>query len=161
MIPILLLSTLAFPVSGTIALLVTGPAKSIKATLIGGALVGTILGFIYGYILKGYIDMPIILGSAVALALSNTIAMSFNKYTTSFKSLLQLGLISGIALGLTQGLLLGNAYWGIAIAIGWIVGWPLMKKIGIDVDKQYHIFGLIPALLLNILLVVFIMLKLV
>jgi hypothetical protein len=67
-------------------------------------------------------------------------------YGTSLGQLALMGFITGIPLGAAQAWLLrdrvANAWvWGAAVPLLWALGWTVTTAGGIDVDRQFAVFG--------------------
>ena len=56
-----------------------------------------------------------------------------------------MGAVSGLAVGIAQGVTLGNAKrtlgWSAATAALWALGWTVTTAGGIDVSQQWAVFG--------------------
>jgi hypothetical protein len=67
-------------------------------------------------------------------------------YGTSVGELALMGFITGIPIGAAQAYLLrdrlANAWvWGAAVPLLWALGWTVTTAGGIDVDRQFAVFG--------------------
>jgi hypothetical protein len=70
--------------------------------------------------------------------------------------LLLRGLVTGAAIGLGQAALLrrvapGVAVWGLAVAVGWPLGWAVTRAAGIDLEWKWAVFGSSGALTFQLL----------
>ena len=62
-----------------------------------------------------------------------------------------MGFITGIPLGAAQAYLLrgrvASAWaWGVAVPLLWALGWTVTTAAGIDVERQYAVFGALGAI---------------
>ena len=66
-------------------------------------------------------------------------------YRTDITSLVVMGAVSGLAVGIAQGVTLGTAKrtlgWSAATATLWALGWTITTAGGIDVSQQWAVFG--------------------
>jgi hypothetical protein len=72
-------------------------------------------------------------------------------YGTSVGELALMGAITGLPLGAAQAFLLQGrvAYpwvWAAAVPLLWALGWTVTAAAGIDVDRQYAVFGAFGAI---------------
>jgi hypothetical protein len=72
-------------------------------------------------------------------------------YGTSVGELALMGAITGLPLGAAQAFLLRNrvAYpwvWAAAMPLLWALGWTVTAAAGVDVDRQYAVFGAFGAI---------------
>jgi hypothetical protein len=72
-------------------------------------------------------------------------------YGTSVGELALMGAITGLPLGAAQGFLLRDRVarswvWAAAMPLLWALGWTVTAAAGIDVDRQYAVFGAFGAI---------------
>ena len=72
-------------------------------------------------------------------------------YGTSVGELALMGAITGIPLGAAQAFLLRDRVarswaWAAAVPLLWALGWTVTAAAGIDVDRQYAVFGAFGAI---------------
>ena len=72
-------------------------------------------------------------------------------YGTSVGELALMGAITGIPLGAAQAFLLRGRVarsweWAAAVPLLWALGWTVTAAAGIDVDRQYAVFGAFGAI---------------
>ncbi len=141
--------------AGIIAKTFAGALKNVRSALVGGFIVGTILaaGEQWAFSTNNF-NWIFIIFSGIALAIGNAIGSYIVHYSTNLKSLMIVGAISGVILGLTQGIIISNPIFGLIVAIFWLIGWASMSIIKVDVDRQYHIFGMVGALFFTIALAI-------
>jgi hypothetical protein len=96
----------------------------------------------------GFLAFPIagVLATAVAMGIGLMIGAWVVGYGTSLGELALMGFITGIPLGAAQAYLLRNRLanawvWGAAMPLLWALGWTVTTAGGIDVDRQFAVFG--------------------
>jgi hypothetical protein len=67
-------------------------------------------------------------------------------YATDVGDLALMGLVTGVPLGAAQALVLSRRWprawrWGLAMPVLWALGWTVTASIGVDVERQYVVFG--------------------
>src|SRR3954447_7224874 len=139
---------IAFPVSGYLGWGVAGHVDSVAPALIRGALTGAGIGLAQWAFLRR--DLAVgpawILATSLALALGLSIGAAVVNYETTSGQLAIMGAISGAAVGLAQGRLLQSRFslwlaWMLSMPPLFALGWFVTEGIGIDVAKQFTIFG--------------------
>jgi hypothetical protein len=146
-----LLTALAFPPAGYIAYGVVGRVDSVTPAVLGGLIVGALIGAAQWALLRrrgvGLIWVAV---TAAGLGVGLAAGAALVSYRTNLSSLVVMGAISGVAVGLAQGATLGKPssmlLWGGATAVLWPVGWIVSYFWGVDVDKQWMVFGISGAL---------------
>jgi hypothetical protein len=142
------LSLLSFPLGGFLGHTVAGPVDGVMPALIGGALTGASIGLAQWLMLRRHLGMgpEWIVATSAALAVGLAIGAMAVGYETTMSQLAIMGAISGAVVGIVQGLLLRNRFslwhvWMVAIAALWALGWVVTDAAGIDVAKQFTVFG--------------------
>jgi hypothetical protein len=87
-----------------------------------------------------------IAATALGLALGDGVGAALTGVGATIGDLLDTGLISGVAVGLLQGALLGRrvqvaGLWTLVVALAWPLGWTVTWAIGVDVERVYAVFG--------------------
>jgi hypothetical protein len=150
----------AFPVAGYIGWKVGGRVDAVDAALVGGALTGAGLGAVQWWAADGALGRPAawIGASAVGYAVGLAAGAALVGYDTDLGSLAIMGLVSGVALGAAQGLVLAREGrhglalpWGLAMPVLFGLGWCASTGIGVDVDDQFTVFGAAGAILFMLL----------
>jgi hypothetical protein len=141
-----LLTALAFPVAGLIGHAVAGRVDSLPAAVLGGVLTGAGLGAAQWALLRHRgIGIGWIPASAAGLGAGLAAGAALVSYRTDIASLVLMGAVSGLALGIAQGAILGNTkrmvQWSVATAALWALGWSVTTAGGISVDQQFTVFG--------------------
>ena len=151
---------LAFPVAGYMGWLVGGRVDAVDAALVGGALTGAGLSAVQWWAAKGALGRPVawIGSSAVGYAAGLAAGAALVGYDTDLGALALMGLVSGAALGVAQGLVLARhgrravaLPWAAAMPLLFALGWSVASVTGIGVDDQFTIFGAGGALLFTLL----------
>jgi hypothetical protein len=151
---------LAFPVAGLIGRAVSGPVDEPFAALIGGILTGAGLGAVQWLVAKdAFGDGRIwVTASALGYGAGLLAGAAVVGYDTDIGSLAAMGAISGVVLGLVQGFALVEQGrrrlalpWAAAMPFLLALGWIASTAIGVDVDKQFTVFGAMGAIVFMLL----------
>jgi hypothetical protein len=150
----------AFPVAGLIGWKIGGPVDAVDAALVGGGLTGAGLGAVQWWAGKGALGRPAawIGSSTVGYAAGLVGGAAVVGYETDIGALAVMGLISGGALGVAQGLVLARqgdkrlaAAWGAAMPALFALSWCATTAIGVSVDDQFTVFGAAGAVVFMLL----------
>jgi hypothetical protein len=151
---------LAFPLAGLIGWAIGGHVDAVGPALLGGALTGAGLGAAQWFAAKEMFGRwPAWVGaSAAGYCVGLAAGAALVGYETSLGALAAMGAVSGAALGAAQGLVLAAqarkrfaAAWAVAMPVLFAVGWSVTTLSGIDVDKQFTVFGAAGALVFMLL----------
>jgi hypothetical protein len=134
---------LAFPIAGVAATAVVGRVNDAVAALVGGIVAGAVIGTGQWLVARRLLGDPRAWIPATAMAMGLGLLVG---YGTSLGELALMGAITGIPLGVVQAYLLrdrlANAWvWGVAMPLLWALGWTVTTAGGIDVDRQFAVFG--------------------
>jgi hypothetical protein len=147
-------------VAGLIGWTISGRVDAVGPALIGGALTGAGLG------LSLWLAAPETFRGAAAWATASAagyglgllVGSAVVGYETELASLAAMGAVSGTFLGTAQGLLLAiqgrrrlALAWGAAMPVLLAIGWSATTLGGIDVDKQFTVFGAYGAVTFTVL----------
>jgi hypothetical protein len=142
------LTILGIPLAGYLGWFVAGHVDSVMPALIGGALTGAGIGFAQWLMLRRSLGVgpEWIAATGVGLALGLAIGAVVVGYETTTSQLAIMGAISGAFVGIAQGLLLRKKFslwyvWMAAMPVLWTLGWIVTDASGIDVAKQFTVFG--------------------
>ena len=144
---------LAFPPSGFVAHALLGPVDGLSPALGGGLIAGLGIGAAQWLVLRRRLAGAALwipatgLGLAVGLAAGSSLV----GYGTELADLALQGAVSGLAVGALQTLVLrrevrGALVWVLASVPLWALGWTVTTLAGIDVERQYMVFGAYGAL---------------
>jgi hypothetical protein len=151
---------LAFPLAGLIGRAIAGPVDAAGAALIGGALTGAGLGGAQWLAARHLFGRAAtwIGASAAGYGLGLAAGAALVDYQTDLGSLAAMGAISGVLLGAAQGLALAaqgrprlGLAWGAAMPAFLAMGWSVTTLGGIDVDRQFTVFGAYGAVVFTLL----------
>jgi hypothetical protein len=151
---------LAFPIAGLIGWTVGGRVDAVDAALVGGALTGAGLGAVQWWAAKGALGRAAawISASAVGYAGGLAAGAALVGYDTDLGALAMMGFVSGVVLGAAQGLALTTqgrnrlaVAWAAAMPVLFAIGWSATTLGGIDVDKQFTVFGAYGAVVFMLL----------
>jgi hypothetical protein len=139
---------LAFPIAGIAALAVSGRVNDAVSALVGGLVAGAVIGTGQWLVARRLLGDPWVWipATAVAMGLGLLVGAGVVGYGTSLGELALMGFITGIPLGIAQAYLLrdrlANAWvWAAAMPLLWALGWTVTTAGGIDVDRQFAVFG--------------------
>jgi hypothetical protein len=142
-------SFVGFPIGGVIAELIVGPVDAVGAALIGGAISGVILGAAQAWGL-GWTDAAArrwTLATGLGFAGGIAIGAAAVDYGTSMGDFALQGALCGLLVGAAQAVVLRSqlgraaALWAPALSALWALGWVISTAIGVDVDRQWTVFG--------------------
>ncbi len=140
---------LGFPAGGLAAKLIIGRVDHLTAAVAGGAITGAFIGLAQwlGMRRTGVSPELWIGATAAGLAIGLGAGASAVGYQTDLAALATQGAISGLAIGVTQALVLHRRLgrivtaWPAMVAALWALGWIITSSAGIDVEAQYTVFG--------------------
>jgi hypothetical protein len=138
---------LAFPIAGALATALVGRINDVGSALLGGMVAGAVIGAGQWLVARRLLEARTwIPATAVAMGIGLGIGAWVVGYGTSLGELALMGAITGIPLGVAQAYLLrdrvANAWvWAAAMPLLWALGWTVTTAGGIDVDRQFAVFG--------------------
>lgn len=160
-------TALAFPPAGLLAITAVTQVDDPVAAVGGGLLAGAGIGLGQWVALRPWSARPERLaaawigGTSLGLAVGLTIGTAAVGYDTSVPSLAVVGLASGAAIGVAQARALGvghvvrdpatRRWWAAAMPLLWALGWVVTASAGVDVERQYAVFGASGALVSSLL----------
>jgi hypothetical protein len=138
----------AFIIGGALATAATGRINDARSALLGGMIAGAVIGTGQWLLARRLLGDPRtwIPATAVAMGIGLVVGARVVGYGTSLGELALMGAITGIPIGAAQAYLLRDrvAYawvWGAATPLLWALGWTVTTAGGIDVDRQFAVFG--------------------
>ena len=143
---------LSFPIAGIAAEAVVGRIDDAGSALVGGLVAGAVIGTCQWLVARRLLDAQTwIPATAVAMGVGLLVGAWVVGYGTSLGELALMGFITGIPLGAAQAYLLrgrvASAWaWGVAVPLLWALGWTVTTAAGIDVERQYAVFGALGAI---------------
>ncbi len=139
---------LAFPPAGWLATQAVGRVDDVGSALLGGLVAGAVIGAGQWLVARRQLGdaRAWILATAAAMAVGFAVGAWVVGYGTSLGELALMGAITGIPLGAAQAFLLRRRFekawiWAAAMPLLWALGWTVTTVIGVDVDRQYLVFG--------------------
>jgi hypothetical protein len=150
----------AFPVAGLIGYVLGGRVDAVGSALLGGAVTGAGLGAAQWLAARDVFGRWVawIGVSALAYGVGLAAGAALVGYETDLGSLGAMGAVSGIVLGAGQGAVLAAqnrrhlaVAWGAAMPVLLAIGWSVTTLGGIDVDKQFTVFGAYGAVVFTLL----------
>ena len=138
---------LAFPVAGLAGTAVAGRVDSPVAALLGGAVTGLVIGAGQALASSRRLDpRRWIPATAIGMSLGLLLGAVTVGYQTSLADLVLMGALTGVVLGVAQGLALPRRtrlrwVWAAALPVLWALGWTATTLGGISVDEQFTVFG--------------------
>jgi hypothetical protein len=142
---------LSFPIAGIAGGAVVGRVDSPVAALAGGVITGVVIGAGQSLASSRRLDpRRWIVTTAVGMGLGLLLGAVAVGFGTSLSDLAVMGALTGLVLGGAQALALpaparDRVAWAVAIPLLWALGWTVTTLAGVDVDKQYTVFGAIGA----------------
>jgi hypothetical protein len=147
-----------FPIGGLLAHLIAGPIDGVAAALAGGAISGVILGAAqaWGLSWTGRDARRWAIATGVGFAGGIAIGAAAVGYGTSMGDFALQGALCGLGVGAVQAVVLRShlgrhaALWAPALSALWTLGWVISTAIGVDVDRQWTVFGASGAIVVTV-----------
>lgn len=160
-----ILTFLAFPPAGLLAITIVDRVDDLPSALAGGAIAGAGIGIAQGMALRPFLRRRSAMldwtaATAVATAVGLGLGSTAVDHGTSLGALMAMGAITGVPLGLMQAVRLARLVnipteralrWGVAQPVLWALGWAVTTLAGVDVERQYAVFGATGALAVALL----------
>jgi len=144
---------LGFPVGGAVATALVGPIETVGAAAIAGAVAGGVIGAAQWLVLRRRLPLSPLWAPATvgAMAIGMALAHVPLGHDTGTLPLLVRGLVTGAAIGAAQAILLRGglrtpAIWAAVVTLGWPLGWAVTAVAGIDLARNWAVFGATGAL---------------
>ena len=138
----------SFPLAGIAAQAIAGRINDWVAALVGGLVAGAVIGTGQWLAARRLLGDPRawIAATAAATGVGLLAGAWAVGYGTSVGDLALMGAITGLPLGAAQAFLLRHRVarswvWAAAMPLLWALGWTVTTAAGIDVDRQYAVFG--------------------
>ena len=153
-----MLAFLGFPVAGLAGIAVAGPVTTPLDGVLGGVAAGAVIGLAQWLVLRQRLSLSPRWIAATAAGMGAGLALSITLLGTATEGMaLPLrGLVTGAAIGSAQWLVLRAstdraAAWVPVVALGWALGWIIMRATGIDLAPGWYVFGAYGALTFQVL----------
>ena len=148
-------SFLEFPLAGLAGLAAVGRVDDPVSALVGGAVTGAVIGAGQALASRapGGLRLPLlrwVAATSTGMGAGLALGAGAVGYGTGLADLAVQGAVTGVALGAAQALALPDASrrwaWAAASPALWSLGWTVTTLIGVDVERQYTVFGAAGAL---------------
>ena len=143
----------SFPLAGIAAQAAVGRINDAVAALAGGLIAGAVNGTGQWLAARRLLGDPRawIPATAAAMGIGLLAGAWVVGYGTSAGELALMGAITGLPLGAAQAFLLRDRVarswvWAAAMPLLWALGWTVTAAAGVDVDRQYAVFGAFGAI---------------
>ena len=154
-----LLAVLAFPIGGFLGHLVAGPAATVPAAAISGAIAGAIIGLGQGVALRLWSRAVVEWAAATAVGLGLALAAvtAVIGQIETMTEAVTLGAISGLALGAGQAVILRRRglpwawAWVPASGLAWAIGWLVTSSVGVALAAGWPVYGVSGALVSQVI----------
>ncbi len=143
---------LSFPLAGLAGTAVAGRVDDPVAALIGGAVAGLVIGAGQALASRRRLDWRRwIPATTLGMGLGLLLGAGIVGYATSLADLALMGALAGVPLGVAQTLALpgwaGIRWaWAAAMPALWALGWTVSTFAGVNVGRQFTVFGATGAL---------------
>ena len=129
------------------------PVTTTTRAALAGAITGAVLGLVQWLALKSRLPLPLWWALATSLGMSVGLALSTAFFGSDSRGheLLWRAALTGFSLGLAQWMVLQmalpapslgmSALWVVVVGLGWVVGWFITRRAGIDLDLKWPVFG--------------------
>jgi hypothetical protein len=149
---------LGFPVAGYIANLTVGAVDSLGTALFGGLVAGTVAGAAQWLALRRTVSWLWIAATSVGMCVGLAAGAALVDYGIGRGDLMVMGAVTGIAVGVTQSLVLarhqlaGTAWWAVVNPPAWALAWLVSSYvISANIDERFTNFGASGCLLFALL----------
>ena len=142
-----------FPLGGLAAITVASTTAGPLAAALAGLIAGAILGLGQWLALRPHVSPWWIAATALGLAAGGGIATAVTSAASDLGNLALFGAISGAAVGLAQGIVLGArriVVWLPTVSASWAAAWLITTLVIVDEQRGYIVFGLSGAALATV-----------
>ncbi len=146
-----LASFVAYPIAGLTARAVAGNIDDLTSALSGGLAAGAVLGVIQCLALRSLPRQRWIAATAIGMGTGLALGAAQAGYRTGTSDLVLTGLLTGLGVGVAQGLALpgrrrDQTAWAAAHPVIWGLGWLITSNVFNDAERQHASFGASGAL---------------
>ncbi len=153
-----MLAFVSIPLAGVAGIAVAGPLTTPLDGVLGGVAAGAVIGLAQWLMLRQRLSLSPWWIAATAAGMGAGLALSIALLGTAMEgvALPLRGLVTGTAIGIAQFLVLRArtdraAVWAPVVALGWALGWIIMRAAGIDLAPSWYVFGAWGALTFQVL----------
>jgi hypothetical protein len=151
-------SVLGFPIGGLVAITTVGAVDSTSTALAAGAITGAILGAAQATASTALALRTWVVATTIGLSTGLAVGATVVDFDTSVSALAIQGAVTGLSVGLAQAIALhrrhaaGLAFaWIPFLGVCWALGWTITAAAGVDVERQYTVFGATGAIVVTAL----------
>jgi hypothetical protein len=154
-LPRWLLTFLAFPLGGLLAMLITGGALDPLRAALGGLVVGAVVGGAQWLALGRRAGAAWLIATALATTVGAIVAFLVVGAPTTVGAAVATGAIGGVLVGSGQAAVLRAAVWkrivwAATVAASWALGWLITANVILDLDRGHAVFGSSGAVVVTI-----------
>jgi hypothetical protein len=158
-----MLGFVGFPIGGLLALSTVGAIDSTATAFAGGALSGAVLGAAHSLAAPQLPRLSWIAATTIGMSVGLALGATAVDFDTSLGALGRQGAVNGAVIGIAQAIVLARrtdlthwkaAAWTPFLAMSWALGWTITSSAGVDVDRQYTVFGATGAIVVTALTVI-------
>jgi hypothetical protein len=142
------LAFLAFPLGGSAAYLIVGPADTFVRGALGGLITGAIIGLGQYLVLSRFLPLNLqwIVGTAVAMGIGLGLGIAVFGAGMQDNALLYRAALTGLLIGIIQYWLLRehlnlSGVWIVLLSAGWVGAWTITRGVGVDLSQFWTVFG--------------------
>jgi hypothetical protein len=155
-----MLGFIGFPLGGLLAVTTVGAVADPPTALVAGGLTGAVLGLAQSLAAPALPRRHWIGAGAVGLSAGLALGATAVDFDTTAGALAVQGAISGLVLGAVQAIVLVGtslvtrrlaALWPLYLCGCWALGWTITTAAGVDVERQYTVFGATGAIVVTAL----------
>ena len=154
------LAFLSFPIAGLLAIFGVPVDTPVRA-LIAVAIAGAALGLVQWLILRSRLpslSLWWVVATSLGMAVGLAIGTAFLGSETGGNELLWRGGITGLCIGIAQGVVFQrvlpptqSVIWIGVVSLGWALGWFVTRSASVDLSQKWYVFGASGALTFQLL----------
>lgn len=150
---------LGFPIGGSLSQLVVGPIDTIVKGALGGLITGAVIGLAEWLVLRQALpalDLRWALATGIGMALGLGLGVALFGIETDGNQMILRAAVTGLAIGIAQWLVLrefvdSSAWWVLVMGGGWAIAWTITRAFGVDMTKNWSVFGSSGAIIFQII----------
>lgn len=153
-----LVAFLGFPIGGALAYLLVGAVDHPLRAALAGLITGAVIGLAQWLVLRQALPLSpgwiIVTGIGMAVGLAAGVALFGTE--TAGNTLIFRAALTGLIIGAAQWLLLRehvamNGWWLLVIAAAWAIAWAVTRAFGVDLTRNWSVFGASGAIVFQLL----------
>ncbi len=153
-----MLAFVSIPLAGVAGIAVAGPLTTPLDGVLGGVAAGAVIGLAQWLMLRQRLSLSPWWIATTAAGMGTGLALGIALLGTATEgvALPLRGLVTGTGIGVVQFLVLRAragraAIWAPVVAVGWALGWIIMRATGIDLAPHWYVFGAGGSLMFQVL----------